>query len=239
MRISCAILLLAVTYVTAVAAEDDAAIVKRQSQEFSDASASGDAAVLGKYLDDDVVFMNEGGDMATKKDIVSSASPGTSPITNKLVQSDFTIKLDGDVAVTSFTDNSTVDAYGQTYHAAYRSIEVWRKKHGRWLMISSQTLAVPVDPPTTQLANAALDQYAGTYRAGPKLTVKIERSGNGLVSSTNDAKATPLAVEVRDVLFTPGQPRQRRIFERDATGKITGFVSRREGHDLLHFTRAG
>jgi hypothetical protein len=40
-------------------------------------------------------------------------------------------------------------------------------------------------------------------------------------------------VEVRDVLFIPGQPRVRKIFQRDKEGKITGFVDRREGEDLV------
>lgn len=40
------------------------------------------------------------------------------------------------------------------------------------------------------------------------------------------------------MLFTPGQPRLRKIIQRDARGKVTGFVSRREGHDLV-FKRVG
>jgi ketosteroid isomerase-like protein len=233
----CSILFLA-TPILAIA-QDDVAIVKRQAQEFSDASGSGDATTLEKYLDDNVVFMNEGGDIATKHDLVSSAKPAPAGMSNKLTISDFDIKLEGDIAVTSFTDNSTFTAYGQTYRAAYKSIEVWRKKHGNWLMISSQTLAVPVDPPSVRQSNAELDEYVGTYQAGPNLSVKIERAGKGLVSSTNGGSATDLLVEVPNVLFTPGQPRQRRVFQRDASGKISGFVSRREGHDLFHFLRVG
>ena len=59
------------------AEEDVAALIKRQSQEFSDASASGDAEVLGRYLDDRVVFMNETGAIAAKaeyRDIRSAPS---------------------------------------------------------------------------------------------------------------------------------------------------------------------
>jgi hypothetical protein len=35
------------------------------------------------------------------------------------------------------------------------------------------------------------------------------------------------------VFFVAGQPRTRKIFQRDAAGKITGFVDRREGIDLV------
>jgi hypothetical protein len=43
----------------------------------------------------------------------------------------------------------------------------------------------------------------------------------------------PLLVEVHDVLFTPGQPRTRKIFQRDANGKVTGFLDRRGGEDVV------
>jgi hypothetical protein len=43
----------------------------------------------------------------------------------------------------------------------------------------------------------------------------------------------PLLVEMRDVLLVTGQPRIRKIFQRDAAGKITGFVDRRESWDMM------
>ena len=222
--------------VQASAREDDAALIKRQSQEFSDASAGADAKIIEKYLDDDVIFMDESGSVSSKLDILAGISPPADGIGNKLVQSDWQIKIQGNVAVTSFTDNSAVKVYGQSYQARYRSIEVWLKKAGAWRMISSQTLALPDDPPAIHLPVDVLDQYPGTYEAGPKLVVKIERKGDGLQSTTNSGKANPLLAEVRDVLFTPGQPRVRRIFERDASDRVVGFIARREGHDL-HFKR--
>ena len=218
------------------AGDNDAAKLKQLSQAFSDASASGDTAALARMLDDRVVFMNEGGELASKRDIVGSA-PGAPPAKaganrNVLVQSDWQVQLHGAVAVTSFTDNSTVHFDGQVMHARYRSTEVWLKEAGGWRMISSQTLAVPDAPPAIGLPPAELAQYAGTYTAGPDATVTISRQGNGLLSATNHAQPTPLLVEVRDVLFTASQPRIRRIFQRDGEGRITGFLARREGHDL-------
>ncbi len=230
-RSSLLVVALTVTAPTS-AREDDAALIKRQSQEFSDASASADAKIIEKYLDDDVIFMDESGGVSTRHDILAGLSPPANGISNKLVQSDWQIKIHGNVAVTSFTDNSTVNVYGQSYEAKYRSIEVWQKKAGAWRMISSQTLALADDPPAIHLPVDVLDQYAGTYEAGPKLVVKIARKGDGLESTTNAGKTNPLLAEVRDVLFTPGQPRVRRIFERDASGRVVGFIARREGHDL-------
>lgn len=219
--------------------EDVAALIKRQSQEFSDASATGDSAVFDRLLDDSVIFMNETGAIATKKDILSSGKPPAG-MTNNLVQTDFAIQLHGTVAVTSFTDNSTVTfASGQTTHATYKSTEVWLKEPSGWRMISSQTLTLPADPPAVTLATRVLDEYVGSYKAGNTLIFTITRKGGQLTGSMNGGAPYPIAVELTDVLFTPGQPSMRRIFERDGSGKITGFIVRRDGRDALHLTRVG
>jgi hypothetical protein len=42
--------------------------------------------------------------------------------------------------------------------------------------------------------------------------------------------------EVADVYFRPGAPRSRLILQRDAAGAVTGYVDRREGHDI-HWVR--
>ena len=221
----------------ATASEGDSATIRQLSQKFSDASASGDAKTLANLLDDNVAFMGEDGSLYGKHDVVAGASPPPRGVTNHLVQSDFAVQLHGDVAVTSFTDNATFDAYGQVAHEHFRSTEVWLKEHGGWKMISSQTLAAPQDPPHVNLPAATLDQYVGSYAMAPGHVVRIERQGDGLVMTGKSGKPAPLLAEVRDVLFVPGQPRPRWVFERDGSGKVTGFDLRREGIDLQRFTR--
>lgn len=213
---------------------DVAALIKKQSQEFSDASASGDAAVIAKYLDDRVIFMNETGGIGTKKEIVDSAQPPPKGVSHTLEQSDFKIEIHGNVAVTSFVDNSTQKASGQTFTAKYLSTEIWMKEDSGWKMISSQTMtAPPDDPPTIALPSKTLDEYVGTYESGPDLKFRITRNGDELSGTLNDGKPFAIKTELRDVLVTPGQPRLRRVVQRDENGKITGLVSFRDGHDLV------
>jgi ketosteroid isomerase-like protein len=222
--------LLALAATAAPAADDDRAIVERQSQAFSDASAAGDGKTLGEYVDEHVIFMNETGEIASKQDLAQSTPPPAG-VVNKLVQSDVRIEMHGDTAVTSFTDNLTQHANGAVRTASFLSTEVWQKKHGRWLMISSQTMTKPKEPDAITLKADELDDYAGTYAANG-VTVKIDRKDSALTSSTNGAEATKLEIEARDVAFTPGQPRLRRVFVRDG-GKVTGFLSIRESGDVF------
>jgi hypothetical protein len=55
--------------------EGVAALITRQSQELSDASASGDSAAFERLLDDSVVFMNETGAIATRQDLLAGPKP--------------------------------------------------------------------------------------------------------------------------------------------------------------------
>jgi len=214
------------------APESQTDVLKRLSQAFSDASAAGDKAVLARSLDDQVIFMNETGQLATKKDIVDGATPPPAGMHQTLTQTDWQVQFHGDVAVTRFTDVSNVEVAGQHLVTRYLSTEVWKKKGADWRMISSQTMVAPSDPPAITLPPAVLDQYVGTYQADEHFVLTLSRKGDGLVGQLNGGAPYAVEAEVQDVLFTPGQPQVRRIIERDAQGKVIGLISRRDGHDL-------
>jgi hypothetical protein len=78
-----------------------------------------------------------------------------------------------------------------------------------------------------------LQEYAGHYSGGTDLEYVVQWDGKQLSGGRVGRSLTPLQVEVRDVLFVAGQPRTRKIFQRDPKGAVTGFVDRREGEDLV------
>jgi len=222
----------------ALCAEDVSALLERQTQAFSDAGQTGDGAGMAKMLDDNVVFFNEGGDQATKKDMTSGGAPPGKGVTIKMTVEDWHCAVHGNVAVASFIDNQQMNFHGQPFHAKYRSVETWMKEGNAWRMIGSETLALQDDPAGVALPAKTLDEYVGTYAAAPDVTFTFARKGSDLVASLNGGAPTVQKAELRDVFFTPGRARARKIFLRDASGKITAFVNRREGHDLV-FKRVG
>jgi len=198
----------------------------------------GDGAGMAKMLDDNVVFFNEGGDQATKKDMISGGVPPSKGVTIKMTVEDWHCAVHGNVAVASFIDDQQMNFHGQPFHAKYRSVETWMKEGNAWRMIGSETLALQDDPVSVALPAKTLDEYVGTYAAAPDATFTFARKGADLVASLNGGAPTVQKAELRDVFFTPGRARARKIFLRDASGKITSFVNRREGHDLV-FKRVG
>ncbi len=164
---------------------------------------------------------------------MGGATPSGKPSDVKMTVTDWHCELHGDVAVASFIDDQMKDLHGQVFHAQFRSVETWLKARGEWRMIGSQTTVLQVDPQTVVLPAPLLDQYAGTYQATPTLKAVFAHVGGDLTVSTNGGPPVAQRAELRDVFFTPGMPRIRRIFLRDTRGDISGYVSRREGHDIV------
>jgi hypothetical protein len=61
----------------------------------------------------------------------------------------------------------------------------------------------------------------------------LHRDGDQLIGQREGGSPVAWNAELRDVFFIAGQPRIRKIFQRDANGKIIGFVERRESWDLV------
>jgi hypothetical protein len=219
------------------AASGDAvsALLERQTQAFSDAGQRGDTAAMARLLDPGVLFTNEDGIVSDRRDLLSGGpAPSQKGVSQSITVTQWVLRRFGNVAIAGFVDDQIIiHFHGQVLNYKYRSTETWIERGATWKMVASQTLALQQDPPAMALPSRELNDYVGTYAVAPDFTVTISRRGDTLVSSTNGGKAVPLAAEVRDVLFTPGVPRSRKIFRRDANGDVTGYVSRREGRDLV------
>ncbi|MDQ2878184.1 MAG: DUF4440 domain-containing protein [Pseudomonadota bacterium] len=229
-------MLSAIAPMPAMAAPADAvsALLLKQTQEFSDASSHGDAAVMQRLLDDRVVFFNEGGDSTTKAEMVASAKGPTPGVDVRQKVIDWHCETFGDTAVGSFIDDQFATAAGVVTHAQYRSVETWRRSDdGQWRMIGSETIALQGDPVAVDLPAATLGEYVGTYVNSAGLRFTFALQGGHIAASLNDGPQTVQAGEVRDVLFTPGRARFRKVFQRDADGKVVSFAYRHEGHDMM------
>jgi hypothetical protein len=70
----------------------------------------------------------------------------------------------------------------------------------------------------------------GTWRMISSQTLALAVA---LTGSVNGGKPFALQEELKDLLFVAGQPRVRRVVQRDASGHIVAILSRREGHDIV------
>jgi hypothetical protein len=172
-----------------------------------------------------------------KLDAQADSATGTPPaVHSTLVLRDFIAHSAGDVVVATFFHDRTTDFGTRSLHATYRSMETWVKRPDGGKMITSQGRELLPDAQTTSLAAAELGHYEGVYSAGANLAVKIALDGDALVASAPNSAPMRLLPVTRDYFIVRGSPRIGVLFVRDATGQITGYLSRRDGRDVS-FTR--
>lgn len=218
---------------TAASAVDVCTVLLAKTRTFSDASQTGDGATLGPLLDDHVVFFNETGERSTKPEMSDSKpSAPTAGVKTVMTVTDWGCEPHGDIAVTSFIDDQHQDFHGQPFHARYRSVETWMRSNGNWRMIGSQTVALQDDPPSVRLSASTLAEYAGVFEAAPDARFTFSIRDGTLFASLGDGMPVEQKAEMRDVVFTPGHARARKDFQRDPSGRVVGFLLRREGHDI-------
>jgi hypothetical protein len=209
------------------------AALRAKDQALLDAIAPGDRKVWEQALASDAVYVDESGTILDRAAFLDQLTPLPTGASGTLRIANYQARIMGDLATVIHLDDEQETFHGQKLLAQYLTTETWRRDGDDWKLYLIHTYAVLKDPPAITRPEKELLQYAGEYSAAPDLTYEIRWDGQRLVGGKKGSSMKPLDVEVRDVLFVPGQPRIRKIFQRDAKGRITGFVDRRESWDLV------
>jgi hypothetical protein len=192
-----------------------------------------DRAVWDAALTPDALCVDENGVILTRAEYLQSLLPLPANVYGHIEIVDYQLHLDGDTAVVVHRDDEFEDFHGHELKATYLMTETWVRHRGDWKLALLHVYVVPTDPPDVPVPQSRLDDYVGRYGAGPDLTWIVRREGDHLAGGREGATFHPLKVESDDVLFVPGQPRERRIFQRTPEGKVSGFIWRREGEEIL------
>jgi len=213
-------------------AASDEAILKAATQELLDAIAPGHAAVWDRWLDPAVIQVDENNVVRGKAEILKELVPLPKGLVGHLKIAEWRMALQGDVAVVTHEDAESLDYFGQMLLSRFRMTDTWHRTPQGWRLLGSQVLAVHQDPPAVKLDNATLCAYAGRYALTPDIQATARCDGDKLVFQRAGRPDRTYLPELKDQFFEPGQPRTRRLFQRDAGGAITGFVDRREERDI-------
>ena len=217
---------------SAATASDPTAVLRRQTQELFDAVTAGDSTVWEPYLAPDCVYADEAGEVSAKRELVHSIRPLPKEVSGKLELQKFEVRRHGETAVATFVVDEHEGYFGQTLHCQYLTTQVWTHSPGGWRLIAAQSNALRTDPPAVTLASGTLDEYAGEYELTTGVRYVIRRDGAGLVGQRTGRAEEKLVPELSDLFFVPGHPRLRKVFQRGADGKVSGFVERREAWDI-------
>lgn len=220
--------------IAAPASADDRALITHQRQEMADALTGGNVAVWDKYVDPGFIFGEEDGSYKGKAEALKEVRPLPKGLGGNIHVKLLSYHEEGDIAVALFRQVETENYYAQTIHANYLTMTTWRKRADGWKEIAEQALAEKTDPPAIVLPAAQLAQYAGTYKLkGSEATYTVAAADGALSATRNGRKPVVWNAEASDVFFAKGDNRIRDIFQRDAAGRVTGFVERRESWDIV------
>lgn len=207
--------------------------LRRIVQEMIDAVAPGNADVWRRHLHERVLRVDENGAVQTKEQLLKELTPLPPGLVGRAEVAAFRIETHGDVAVVAFELQEHLDYHGQILRSRFRVSDTWLKTAQGWQLLAEQVAAVLKDPPPIKLTQRQLCEYNGTYVLTAEITTTISCTADGLAAQRAGRPTTNYLAEFADVFFVAGQPRTRRVFLRDAPGKVTGFADRREGEDVL------
>ena len=216
----------------APAAGGDEAELRRITQELLDAVAPGRTEVWQRYLHERLIHVDETGVVRDKAQLLAELTPLPPGLVGRIEIDHFRATVHGDVAIVAHEDQEHLDYFGQALRSRFRSVDTWLRTPEGWRLIGEQTAAVLKDPPSIALSSEQLCGYNGAYSLTDKITANVRCTEGGLTVERAGRPPVKYVAEVLDVFYLPGQPRTRRIFSRDASGAIVGFVDRREGEDV-------
>jgi hypothetical protein len=206
--------------------------LRRLTQELLDAIAPGEAAVWQRALDESFVHLDENGVVRDKQKFLGELQPLPPGLVGRIEIDRFQATVLGETAVTVYEIQEYLDYHGQPLRSRFRSLDTWIWTPAGWKLLAEHTAAVLKDPPAIVLSRDELCAYGGVYALTPAIRTTIRCDQDGLISERTGRPPAKYSAELRDIFFVPGQPRTRRIFTRDAAGRVDGFVDRREGEDV-------
>jgi hypothetical protein len=229
------IVLAALGLASAAPARDDlSAELRARDQALLDAIAPGNRALWERTLAQDAVYVDENGEVMDRRAFLESLRPLPGYASGEIRIVEYRLRRIGDTALVVHRDAEHEVWHGVPLDAEYLMSETWVQAKGDWRLAQVHAAVTRGDPPSIILPSRALEAYAGRYTLTDGVDLKIRREGNRLLASASGRPEKPMLAESTDVFFTPGQPRSRRIFLRNASGNVDRVIDRREGEDLVY-----
>jgi hypothetical protein len=208
--------------------------LRRMTDELLAAVASGHWAVWDRYLDDSMVYTSEDGRTLTKARLKEEIKPLPPGFTGTIEVESAEVHLYGDAAIVSHEDLEHENVFDQKLVSHYHSTDTSIRKAGRWRLVASQVFVRLQDPtPASIVDRRAWADYVGRYDLSPSVSFVVTREGDRLYGQRAGRPKQELLPETETVFFNAGAPRTRKIFARDAAGKVVRILDRRDGRDLV------
>ena len=199
------------------------------------ATVRGDTATVGAMLADDLVWIvGQNGNEMTRSELLSAIG-GMGKPAPRFIADSVRAKRFGNVATVEYrrTDHWP-QGTGESV-TSWKALDVFALHKGRWLLErhTQVWLVSPVTP--ISLDSASMSAFVGRYQIQPGYVDNVHWEGKNLVATASGQSEGARLVPVATNVFSPDGDGALISFERDASGRVLGYV---QGYPDGHVLRA-
>ncbi|HZS08039.1 MAG TPA: DUF4440 domain-containing protein [Blastocatellia bacterium] len=205
----------------------------RIAQALLDAVASGDKAVWEKHVADDLIYTDENWRILTKKQLLDSLAPLPKGYSGSIRVADVRSRINGDAAVLSYRVLEEEQIFGQKISPMYLVTDTYFRRNGRWQMIASHVIVRPSERKPVALNPKTCQAIVGEYELTGGVTYTITLEDDRLTGQRTGRAKEELLPADEYTFFPRGTIRGEKVFARDASGRVTHMLDRRENNDLV------
>lgn len=223
--------------VATVAAQDHATIqqeIKESIRQRHEAYLKGDREAYRQYISDRCYFAGVGGvDRADQQ--LESVKPVVGEKLAIEIADDISVQDYGSTAIATYLQN-TKHIYGsQTLNVQVGVADTYIKKDGHWLLILHAEVSMFPKRTAVKVDPAIYKAYVGEYEWAPGYVDVVTLNGNKLMALlTGEDHAEEFLPESETTFFTADDSDYGlTTFIKDASGKVTHYVYRVHGQDII------
>jgi hypothetical protein len=202
------------------------------AQELYDAIAVGNKAPWEKHLAADMIYTDENWQILSKKDLVEGLRPLPKGYSGSIRIANVQSRINGDAAVLSYRALEEETIFGQKLTPIYLVTDTYFKRNGQWQMIASHVIVMPSERRAIALPLDLFESFVGEYELTPGVTYTISLEGGKLIGQRTGRAKEELLPADNNTFFRKGTIRGEKVFVRDANGRVTQMLDRRENNDL-------
>jgi len=205
----------------------------RIAQELFDAIPAGNKVPWKKYVADDVIYTDENWRILTKEDLIDSLSPLPKGYSGSIRMANIQSRINGDAAILSYRALEEEFVFGQKLSPIYLVTDTYFKRGGQWQMVASHVTVLPSERKPVAIDPKLYESIAGKYELTDGVTYTISVEDNKLIGQRTGRAKEELVPADASTFFVKGSVRGEKVFTRDAGGRATQMLDRRENNDLV------
>lgn len=203
------------------------------AQQLFDAIPVGNKAVWEKYVADDIIYTDENWRILTKEQLLDSVTPFPEGLSGSIRIADVRSRINGDAAILSYRALEEEFVFGQKLTPIYLVTDTYFKRNGRWQLTASHLSVLPSERKPLAVDPKLYQSLIGEYELAVGITYTITIEDGKLIGQRTGRAKEELLPADENTFFPNGTVRGEKVFVRDASGRTTQMLDRRENNDLI------